>query len=773
MLKVRIKTLKGFLILLFLTSVLFVNIISLGGYIFFSIGAIKHRAEQYIISISKPVAFNLASLLKVNDRIQIEIILSNLLSNRYISSITLYDRDGYPIYRSNIYDSMDKTVDMEALKGVIEKKELIVVKQSRNLLKVVFPIYGREFYNSTLRDVNALLLINARLDLFIYDAESMIFTVFLVNILASMILSVIFIMLIERYVYNPLGRLKQLAEGITEGKYGEIGIEGRYEFKEIFESFNRMSRSLDFYTTRLEILNKSLIDEVKKRTAELERLKNRFKDIAESLGDILWETDAALCYSFCSNGIAQVLGYTPEEVLGRKMDFSFENYSGLEEIVKTEKSFNLKVVNITSTGEKVVLSISGKPFFNENGSLAGYRGVSRNITREEELRKNLERIQRIDSLGNLVSGIAHDFNNIINVIQNFASLVLKSLSDKVHAREYEFLKEIRKAALRGGALINKLLIFTRKSPTRKQVISPVDQIRAFKNFMTRTLGKNIDIKLVFDSVKPNIEMDPMEFDQILMNLSINARDAMPDGGKITIEVSSGEIGREIENMKIYPDLKPGKYCIVKFSDSGIGMNDVTLERIFEPFYTTKERGTGLGLSIVFAIVRQAGGGISVDSRVGAGTTLTLYFPEIEVDAGSEPGESPVSFRIEGEYKVLIIDDDIQSLRVMDEEFRLLGCETVKVVDCSSLPDSFLKRGRFDLFVIDLEMPGMTGEECIKRILKINRDARILVVSGYPGDERIEKAMKLGARAYLEKPFDSELLSAKLAEIYQAAGKGSP
>ena len=158
--------------------------------------------------------------------------------------------------------------------------------------------------------------------------------------------------------------------------------------------------------------------------------------------------------------------------------------------------------------------------------------------------------------------------------------------------------------------------------------------------------------------------------------------------------------------------------------------------------------------------------------MGKGTTFSLYFPEVDANAGRKKRKSSVSFRIKGDYRALIIDDDIQSLRVIEEEFKLLGFETVKAVDCSSLPDSFLRRNNFDLFVIDLEMPGMTGEECIRKILNVKKEAKILVVSGYPGDERIEKAISLGAKAYLEKPFDSELLAAKLADIYGTTGTGT-
>ncbi len=768
-LHLRFRSLRQYILFLFIATVVVVNTVFFMLYFFVSVARIKQEAEDYVTSVGKPVAFNLSSLIESNNETQMKVVLASLFSNRFIDGVALFNRDGRFIYGEG--DGLKKNSSI--VKELIKEGKLLSVKWLGKELYFAFPIYGSNYYNSVVKDLQAVLLVKANVNTFLRDSENLIFSVLVINLLISAFLIVFFMMILRRYVFDPLTKLRVATDSISGGDYVEIKDRGRFEFKDIFESFNRMSNNLDFYTTRLEILNRNLTGEVEKRTRELELLRIRFQDIAESVGDILWETDGNFDFVFCSAGVESVLGYTEEEIVGKPFSFSFEPACRasmemmLENIKDTRTSFTFECRNITKGGKVIILRISGKPFFDGKGKFLGFRGVSKDVTRENELQRSLQRIQRIDSLGTLVSGIAHDFNNIINVIQNFADLLIKLFPDG-RSKEISFLKEIRKAAYRGSSLIRKLLIFTRKSTVRKVKIDPGEQFRNLKGFLSRILGKNIKIKLEVEEGSCFVLMDPTEFDQVMVNLAINARDAMPNGGEINIKVYSREINNPDSIEALYTNIERGMYCIVEFKDTGKGIPTEILEKIFEPFYTTKPRGTGLGLSIVFAILRQIGGTISVESEEGKGTRFILYLPAIrgKGNASSEINERVVDLK--GGYKIVVIDDDAQSLRAIEEMLKELRCSVVTRGSCRGI--SRVLKDEVDLFIVDLEMPTVKGEECIKKILQIRPGARILVVSGFLTDSRLKDTIRLGAIGYLEKPFGLNDLAGKLSEILESERK---
>ncbi len=758
---VKKTSLKGYIFTSFVITVFIVNTIFFLIYFLISVNGIKQEAKNYIISIGKPITFSLSSLSKENDETLVKIILASLYSNRFIDNVMLFDRAGSFMYGGNSEDRDDRGV----VRKLIEENKLIIIEQYGSLLYFAFPVYGSNYYDSFIKDLQAVLFIKTDIGNFLKDSKELIFSVLGINILISALLILFFMIILQHYIFLPLKHLQEATDKISNGNYVEIEGEGRFEFKNIFDSFNRMSNNLDFYTTRLEILNRSLANEVEERTAELRLLKDRFQDIAESVGDILWETDRNMRFVFSSAGVFNVLGYNVDEVIGKPFSFSFDTESKeslkelLENVCKNQIPFSFQCHNVTKDGRGVILQVSGKPFF-VNGEFAGFRGVSKDITKESELQRNLQRVQRIDSLGTLVSGIAHDFNNIINVIQNFTDLLIKQFSE-TGGRELTFLKEIRKATHRGSTLIRKLLVFTRKSTVRRVRINPGEQIKNLKGFLTRIIGKGI--KIVLDIKKEDcvVLMDPTEFDQVMVNLAINARDAMPNGGEIVIEVYS----KELERGDFGNSLEPGLYCVMEFRDTGEGIESEELEKIFEPFYTTKDKGTGLGLAIVFAILRQSGGHVEVESKRGEGTRFILYIPAVKnAVAQSTPMAEDKVVTLGVGYDVVVIDDDPQSLRAIVEMLKELKCNVKSRSSCRNI--SPLLKEKVDLFVIDLEMPNVKGEDCIEKIRGVDEEVKILVVSGFLTNSRLKNVIKLGANDYLEKPFGLNELSSKIAKMLE-------
>lgn len=652
--RVRIKSIKTFIFLLFIIVVLIVNSVVFLYYYATLTNHVQRDAEKYILSISKPVAFNLSSLLNKNERVKVEIILANLKSNRFVKDVILFDNKGSIIVGSNTNFGSKK---FTFINRVIKENKLILFKSIGSSLSCALPVFGLEFYNRTKSDLNAVLYVEADLNQFVADAFNVIFSFFSVNLGLSLLLSLLFILILTKYIFTPLVKITKMTDHVAKGNYIEIDEEnGKYEFKNLFISFNRMSRNLNLYTTKLEILNRNLAEEVKKRTGELEKLKNRFQGIAGAVGDILWEIDGKGCYTYCSEGITNVLGYKPDEVLGRHFAFSFKDENKAEHEsgqgseatdeykdggtsffynnFSAQSPISFECISRKADGSECTLRIIGEPFFDDNGSFKGYRGVSKDVSREVEFKQTLKRIHRIESIGLLVGGIAHDFNNILNVIKNYADLVKRDSSIKEVGEVY--IDEITKAVYKGSNLIKKILAMSKKGHGKKERLSPVKQLDDLCRFFTRLLGSKIKIeKYVKMEKRGKIEilMDATEFDQVFMNLAINSRDAMPDGGTITITEEIVSIRKTDKVVLPFPQAK--NYFKVSFSDTGTGIPEKIKEKVFEPFFSTKkkEKGTGLGLAIVFAIVSNSGGAVIVNSDDGNGTTFEVYLPVLNGNDG--------------------------------------------------------------------------------------------------------------------------------------------
>ncbi|MCD6123154.1 MAG: PAS domain-containing protein [Spirochaetales bacterium] len=625
--KLQIKSIKSFIFLLFIIVVLIVNSFVFLFYYATLTKRVEKDAKKYLLSISKPVVFNLSSLLIRGDRVGIEIILANLKSNRFVKDVILFDNMGSVIIGSETDFGNQKFALINRIKF---EKKLVVFKNTGSSVSCALPVYGQEFYNRTKSDLNAVLYIEADLYQFTAEAFNVLFSVFSMNLGLSVVLSLLFILILTKYIFTPLIKMTNMTEAVAKGNYIEIDEEnGKYEFKNLFTSFNRMSRNLNLYTTKLEILNRNLTDEVKSRTEELEKLKNRFQGIADSAGDILWEIDEKGCYTYCSDGIANVLGYEPTAVLGRHFTFSFKdkNKALFDSSFSAQDPISFECVNGKTDGTESTLRIIGEPFFSEGGHFKGYRGVSKDISREVELKQTLRRIHRIESIGFLVGGVAHDFNNILNIVKNYADLIKRDYSIEETGEEY--ISEITKAVYRGSNLIKKLLALSKKGHGKKERISPVKQLDDLCRFFNRLLGSRIKVEKylkIESGEKTEILMNATEFDQVFMNLAINSRDAMPDGGIITITEEIVSLGKK--DKIVPPSPHAGKYFKVSFRDTGTGIPEKIREKVFEPFFSTKKQkqGTGLGLAIVFAIVSNSGGAVTLNSTDGRGTIFEIYLP---------------------------------------------------------------------------------------------------------------------------------------------------
>ncbi len=300
----RTKSIRNFIFILFLVIVIVVNSIVFIYYYTVSFKRVKTDAKKYILSISKPVVFNLASLLSINNRIKIEIILANLKSGRFVRDAMLFDNTGHILIGR---DTDFRRQKYTAVNSIIRDKRLVAYSSYGAFLGCALPVYGVEFYDRTKTDLQAVLYVEVSLNEFAEDSHKVLFSFFALNLGLSVFLSILFILILTKFIFKPLIKITGVTDQVARGSYIEIDESGgKYEFKNLFAGFNRMSRNLNLYTTRLEILNNNLTAEVNKRTGELEELKDRFKDIAGAVGDLLWEIDDSGCYTYCSEGILSV-----------------------------------------------------------------------------------------------------------------------------------------------------------------------------------------------------------------------------------------------------------------------------------------------------------------------------------------------------------------------------------------------------------------------------------------------------------------------------------
>lgn len=387
---------------------------------------------------------------------------------------------------------------------------------------------------------------------------------------------------------------------------------------------------------------------------------------------------------------------------------------------------------------------------------------------EEALRqseKQLRQAQKMEAVGRLAGGLAHDFNNLLTVIMGHAQVLLGDMPAEHLFRPK--IEEMQKAGDRAATLIRQLLTFSRKQPSTPKVLSVNPLITNFETMMRRLIGEDLDLTLKLTPQDLRITADSAQIEQVLMNLVVNARDAMPKGGKLTIETAPVELTR-IPMYHVQPPAL-GPFIRLSVSDTGSGMPTEVLSHIFEPFFTTKEegKGTGLGLSTVFGIVTQGGGGIDVSSRIGQGSRFDVYFPSARSNPDQTTPDAAPRSSNRGHETILLVEDDAPVRDLVREELKKFG---YRVLESKNGLEACLiatqQVGNFQLLLTDVVMPGMNGTELAQHLRIIKPDLKILFMSGYADDVGIGSQDQLSD--YLQKPFTPEVLGQRIRRLLDAA-----
>lgn len=401
----------------------------------------------------------------------------------------------------------------------------------------------------------------------------------------------------------------------------------------------------------------------------------------------------------------------------------------------------------------------GAPIRDADGQLTGAVLVFRDVSQVRHVEDQLRHAQKMEAIGQLAAGIAHDFNNMLTVILNYTSLLMDS-AGKDHPWR-GFLDEIHGAGQRSAQLTRHLLTFCRQQPVQTQILDVNDAVQRYEKLLRRLIRENVEIQLRLQPDVGNINIDPGQLEQILINLSLNARDAMPGQGRLIIETASVEIA-----TGEHPNLVPGRYCMLRVIDNGEGISPALRHRVFEPFFTTKEpgKGTGLGLATVYGIVQQNGGHIDFDSRVGQGTTFTIHLPTVSTLVQTQ--KSPDSLNLPRGTETILLVEDEASVRLLSQ--RILSQCGYTVIEASNgvaaLEIAKLRGGDIDIVVTDVVMPVMGAKEMVRQIGAFLPQPKVLLMSGYSEEDMIDDVSGVVAAGYLSKPFTSTELAVAIRRI---------
>ena len=492
----------------------------------------------------------------------------------------------------------------------------------------------------------------------------------------------------------------------------------------------------------------------KRAESALHESEEKYRTLFEESMDGIYVTCQDGILIDANQSLLDLFGYAKEEVLGKSVLHMYANpadrRSFIDHIEQDGSAINHQLNLRKKDGTEFTCSVSATIRRAEDGTILGYRGIMRDITEQANLQKQLLQAQKMEAIGTLSGGIAHDFNNLLTIVMGFSELLLAE-KEQDHP-EYADLQKIFHASKNGAELVQRLLMFSRKAEPNPVPMNLNKQIVQVEKLLRRTIPKMIDINLDLSPDLPKIYADPSQVEQALMNLAVNARDAMPDGGKLTVGTSTVTLNEEYSRRHV--ESSPGEYVLLEISDTGHGMDNETVEHIFEPFFTTKEmgRGTGLGLAMVHGIVKQHNGHITVYSEIGKGTTFRVHLPAIgaEVETDVETTSIMPAF---GTETVLLVDDEefVRELgaRILTKH----GYTVLQAVNGREALDLFEKeRPRISLVILDLIMPEMGGTECLKELLKIDSKVRVLVASGYSADASVKETIQMGAKGFVSKPF---------------------
>jgi two-component system cell cycle sensor histidine kinase/response regulator CckA len=530
---------------------------------------------------------------------------------------------------------------------------------------------------------------------------------------------------------------------------------------------------MEFEGRPAEVVMVDDITERKKAEAALEAAEEKYRSIFENAVEGIFQSSCTGHFISINPAMAQMLGYdTAAEMIADRTDIATQHYvdsnsrAELERALREDEivvGFEAEV--LCRDGSKIWTTESMRSVRDESGNLLFYEGSVSDITDRKQLEDQLRQSQKMEAVGTLAGGIAHDFNNLLTAINGYSDLTLKKMAaDDPFRRNIE---EVKSAGTRAADLTSQLLAFSRKQVLRPAVLNLNTVVSNIERMLCRIIRESIELRVVLDPDLGNIRADAGQIEQVIMNLAVNARDAMPRGGMLTIETKNVYLDEDYAGQHL--GVSPGDFIRMTVTDTGEGMDAATRQHIFEPFFTTKAvgLGTGLGLSTVYGIVQQSGGNILVYTEVGHGTTFKIYLPCVDESIERPRWTGDHGLKFSGTETILVVEDEdiVRSLVreiLTDNGYKVLeaagGDEALKI--CTSYTEPI------HLLLTDVIMPRIGGSELKASVVRLLPDIKALFMSGYTDDSVAHRSIAEEDVAFIEKPFTPDALARKIREVLE-------
>ena len=666
-----------------------------------------------------------------------------------------------------------------------------------SVLSAEFPSQSEWFSGDRLHLSRPILLNNKVLGTFVLTMSTELLEkrlsrwVSTIILISAMALLVAFLITskLHKVISGPIGNLVDVATRVSKTKDYSIRATSASddEVGALVESFNEMLKEVGQRDEALSVAHDTLEVRVHERTDELEQeitirehaeealvaQRTFLRQIIDTNPNLIFVKDREGRFELVNQATADLYGTTVDDVTGKT-----DAYFGVPDA--EQRSFRKVDIEVMDSQKEVIVSeepvtnaaghtrwlqIIKRPLISGDGTCTLLLGVATDITARKEaemaLRASEEQLRqavKMEAVGRLADGVAHDFNNLLAVIMGRSEL-LEATMGTGHPLLAPVL-EIDKAAQRAAELTKQLLAFSRRQVLEAKPMNLNACVQNMDTMLRRIIGEDIKFNSVLGQTPNSVFADPGQIEQVLMNLVINARDAIHGGGSITIQ--TGSVFLPEPHSKIEGDVIPGAYVFISVGDTGSGMDEATRSRIFEPFFTTKAlgKGTGLGLSTVYGIVKQSGGHLDVKSQVGFGTTITIYLPRTEAELFTEPEEvqaAPIAEGGQGQT-ILVVEDQVGVRELVRQTLELSGYRVLAAENGDrAIAISKNQPGEIDLVISDVVMPGLSGPDTVERLLKMNPALRVIYMSGYVNENILGSSA-----AFLQKPFRIDALRGAVA-----------
>ncbi|HMJ19080.1 MAG TPA: response regulator [Gemmatimonadaceae bacterium] len=514
------------------------------------------------------------------------------------------------------------------------------------------------------------------------------------------------------------------------------------------------------------VLDKRRRDESIKAQSDLKESSERFRKLAQASFDAILITQDGFVYDV-NRGHADMFGYASvEEVIGRPItDFVAE-----ESLADVQRRFvnniegTYQLVGLRKDGRRILLEATGATHV--IGGRPARITALRDMTERRSLEDQFRQAQKMEAVGRLAGGVAHDFNNLLTVIMSYTDMLSEGLA--AQDPRADDLDQIRKAAITATSLTRQLLAFSRHQVIEPRLVNLSDVVLMSNKMLNRLIGEDIDVVTTITKDPVAVMIDIGQLEQVIMNLAVNARDAMPRGGKLTLETAAVKIDADYARDQWLAN--SGRFAMLAVTDTGVGMDEPTLARIFEPFFTTKEvgKGTGLGLATVFGIIKQSNGFIRVSSEIGRGTTFRIYLPLVDKPTERYDGQPELVQLPVGTETVLLAEDAAAVRAAARQILERYGYTVLEAPSGSDALAIALKRqSPIHLLLTDVVMPEMSGRELAEQICELRPSVKVLYMSGHTDDAVVLHGILSAGIAYLEKPFSPATLARKVREVLDA------